>query len=232
MKNKCENCQHKDGCPLIPGEKKEHLKKCPIWIEKYAEKRILEMVKKSGRVIDRCPRFEDLKYNTNNIKKEVDLIRLIPSNKNHLFWICSPYGTGKTHCLLSFVFDCLCKRIDAYYVTSKHLRNIYLGMQNTYIHSIAFSSNDNELMYEISNIMDAKIVCIDDFCHEGISETGFFQRNIEGLLTSTAKKIILASNIPITDENFPYKNDEWIMDRINAAVQIIWYGKSLREPRR
>jgi DNA replication protein DnaC len=224
--NGCENCQHKKDCPLIPGEKEGWSKKCPIWIEKYAEKRILEMVKKSGRVIDRCPRFEDLKYNTNNIKKEVDLIRLIPSNKNHLFWICSPYGTGKTHCLLSFVFDCLCKRIDAYYVTSKHLRDIYLGIQNAHLYS------DNELMYEIRDIMDAKIVSVDDFSHEGISETGFFQRNIEGLLTSTAKKIILASNIPITDENFPYKNDEWIMDRINAAVQITWYGKSLREPGR
>jgi hypothetical protein len=36
----------------------------------------------------------------------------------------------------------------------------------------------------------------------------------------------------MTAENFPYKNEDWIMDRLNHAVKITWFGESFREPKK
>jgi hypothetical protein len=51
------------------------------------------------------------------------------------------------------------------------------------------------------------------------------------ILTSDARKIILVSNVGRFEDNFPYKKEFWIMDRLNNAVEIAWHGESYRKPK-
>jgi DNA replication protein DnaC len=220
----CENCQY--ACPWIPtGD--NTAKRCPIYFRKKSEEKILQMVLKSGRDLDRCPKFEDLNFTKAEpeFKEGLEQIKSIHTNLNHLFFIWSPPGTGKTHCLLAYAFQMLRNKFYVHYLTASRLRDIWLEIMNR--HRV-----DNFDDSEINLLMDSEILIIDEFCHEGVSLSGHFQRYFEGILTSTAKKVILASNVKMTAENFPYKNEDWIMDRLNHAVKITWFGESFREPKK
>lgn len=219
---KCEGCNF--PCPWIPVSDNSAAR-CPTWIRKQNEKRVLKMVELSGRTLDKCPRFDELNYK--NAEREftegILKIRDIHTNINHLFFIFSNPGTGKTHTLLAYTLQLLSIGINAYYVTAARLRNVWLDYMNRYDLQ-EWEPN------EIESIENSKTLIIDDFGREGYSLTGHFQKNLEGILTSFGKKIIFASNISFEDENFPYKDEEWIMDRLNSAVQISWMGESFRKP--
>lgn len=205
-------------CPWIPG-KNETVSKCPLWVKKVEENRIIDMVKLTGRKIDKVKPIEDLDYFSGDFLKKVDFICNIHTNINYLFYISSKPGTGKTHILLAYCLELRLKKVNAYYTTSTRMRQVWLEEKDIF-----------NLSPEESNFYNSEVLIIDDFGYEGYSESGHFQRKIEAILQSTDRKIILASNIGIDHEEFPYRNEPWIMDRLNSALKIGWKGESYRKP--
>lgn len=223
-RDECEGCNF--SCPWIYSRFTDNsVIQCPTWIDMQNERQILKMVKLSGKKLDRCPSFYDLEFEgtEKEFKAGIEEIKRIHTDINHLFFIFSNPGTGKTHALLAYTMHLLTIGIDVYYITSARLRNVWLDYMNRF----EMEGWGHE---EIISIQDCDILIIDDFGREGYSLTGHFQKNLEGILTSTGRKTILASNLSIEDEKFPYKNEEWIMDRLNDAVKISWYGESFRKP--
>jgi len=219
--DECKECQY--CCPWIPVPGKDAYYKCPVWTKIVKERKVLKMVELTGRKLDRLPRFKDLGFNINKIRAEVDFIRTIHQNPNHLFYVHSNPGTGKTHCMLALTFEMLCKQIDCYYTTSKRMRDVWLCNDELF--------EDRQDCYEERDrFINSKMLIVDDFGHEGYSKQGHFQKNFEGILQSNGRKIILASNISYDDEDFPYKDEGWLMDRLNYSFRVGWHGKSYRKP--
>lgn len=203
-----------DEYPWMPGENPARL--CPIEREDRIERRILKMIKATGHDYDTIPRFNTHPWSAKQ-KPAIDEIRQIPQSKDFLFFVFSPFGTGKTSALLCLCFECIQNGLLAEYTTARRMRDLFIRRETNY----DWFCHDG--FTEVENWHECDVLCIDDLGWEGLSQTKHFNQNIEPFLDSRRKKTICASNKRYTDPNFPLSNDPWIISRLNAAQQICWH---------
>ena len=209
-----------DNYPWIPGT--DPVKMCPIEREERIERRVLGMAKATGHNYAECPRFDTHPWSEKQ-KKAIEEIRRIPKSKDFLFFIFSPFGSGKTSALLCLCHECIEAGLYAEYTTAKRMRDIFLRRETNY----EWFRNDGARETERWN--DSDILCIDDLGWEGISKTGHFNQNIEPFLDRRGKKVVLAANMRYTAENFPLRHDPWIISRLKASKKIGWKDIDYRE---
>jgi len=212
-----------DDYPWIPGT--DPVKMCPIEKEERIERRVMEMAKATGHDYAECPRFDTHPWSAKQ-KKAIEEIRRIPKSKDFLFFIFSPFGSGKTSALLCLCYECIKAGLYAEYTTAKRMRDLFIRRETNY----EWFCDDGA--GEIERWNDSDILCIDDLGFEGLSNTRHFNQNIEPYFDRRGKKAICASNIKYTDANFPLSNDPWIISRLKAAKIIGFHDIDYRGGKR
>lgn len=224
-KSRCKAPCEYDGCPIFLKKigTREYAEKCQRAIEIDAEVALLRMVKDSKGKMDIAPKFEEFKFRPEN-EKRIEYLKSIcyPTVSDNLFYLWGLHGVGKTTALLCFTFKCLQIGLDAYYVTAEHLTDIYRWKET----GADIKVEEDWLKFdEIADIERSRILCIDDICHERLTE--FSTNALLPFLSWPGRKILLSGNISIKDPKFPYR-DERVLDRLAAAVEIKLTGASYR----
>lgn len=185
------------------------------------EDKIRNMLIRTDQTWGKIVKFDDYKWLQ---KEHFQEIRGIPwrSKEDFLFYIYSDFGTGKTTACVALVYECIQNGIIAWYTTAARMRKVY-AMQNSFDSEISKTCSE-----EIQSMVRCELLIIDDFAYEGESEKGAFPKCLAPHLTSYGKKIILVSNNKFWDTDFLYADNEYIMDRLRAAVLIKWKDQSHR----
>lgn len=224
-KSRCKAPCEYDGCPIFLKKigTREYAEKCPNAIDIDADFKIKRMVKCCKGQISIAPRFEEFMFRPEN-EKRIEYLKSIcyPTVSDNLFYLWGLHGVGKTTALLCFTFLCLQLGLDAYYVTAEHLADIYRWHETG---AEIKADGDWRKFDEIEDIERAMFLCIDDICHERLTE--FSTKTLLPFLSWPGRKILLSGNIAIADQKFPYR-DERVRDRLAAAVEIKLTGGSYR----
>lgn len=186
--------------------------------------KIKKMLGYNGNRPVSIPRFEDLKFDINDIKRGVEKIKNFSQSFNNLLFVVANPGTGKSHCLIAKTYELLMAGESAYYIEARMLHYLWRQQINSEI------SRDE--LNEFFNFSDSEYKIIDDI---GRGEfTDFFEDNLRKLLNSWHDKFIIASNLdPEGEEPFKLKiKDAALLSRLtrerNGEI-VRWTGKDYRK---
>lgn len=216
------------GCEIvscfIPVQKEKNwVTRCAHYRKITAIIKIKKMLGYEGNQPVSIPRFEDLKFDINDIKNGVEKIKNFPQSGSLLFVVANP-GTGKSHCLLAKTYELLIAGKSAYYIEARRLHHLWRQQIN--------SNLSHDELNEFFDFSDSRYKIIDDI---GRNEfTDYFEDRLRELLNSWYGKFIIASNLDPQGED-PFKlqvKDTALLSRLTRVRNgeiVRWTGKDYRK---
>lgn len=209
-------------CFIVVSREANTVKRCPVYQEIHASRKIRRMLQYSRKDFITLPHWDQLSFNKNKISSQVEQIKAFPRGQNNLMMIIGPNGTGKTHCLLSLLFDILVSGKTAYYIDASTLHDLLVLQAKG---ELCGSEAD-----ELAEFIHAEYKLIDEI--GGENESLFFEKQFGKLLNRYFDKFVMASNLDTEANNEKFRlkyQDNTLLSRLAKAVKVRWSGKDYRK---
>lgn len=213
----CRDCVI-EGCWIVNDE--GMARRCVLFLEKLAKRKIGDMVGAASNYDVKIPSFSDLEYDINDIRSIVEAVKSFPDSQGNFLFLSSPNGTGKTHLMLSLLYQVLAAGETAYYIRAIALKELWVKQARG-----GLSQEDSAELY---GFISSQWKFIDELGGEG--NPNHFEGKLTELLDRRYDRFVMASNLDpergVT--KFSY-TDNRLLSRLSGATVLRWPGESYRK---